>query len=63
MKLKITKEVAGYPQFKVGDIVEDAELLMGANLVRSLVEENHAELVGASKTEKAVIKPGETPEK
>lgn len=55
MDLKIIKPVTGYDQFKVGDIVTDAELLMGKNLAHYLVETEHAEPV-KGKTETATAK-------
>lgn len=64
MDIKITKslEGSGYDKYKVGDKIENAELIFGDAQARYLVETGHAEPVNASKTEKAVAKTGSTPE-
>lgn len=65
MDIKIVKPVAGYDQFKVGDVIKDAELLTGMALCRYLLETGFAQPVGAETKEKATILKDQTitPEK
>jgi hypothetical protein len=62
MTLKFVDEMGeGLKQYE-GKEIESAEVVFGEAQARYFVETGHAKLVGATKTEKAVAKTGQTPE-
>lgn len=53
MTIKLTKPVTGYDQYKVGDVIPDAETIFGPAQARYLLETEYAEPVGETRKETA----------